>query len=48
MDRTTHMPQLDIILMVENAIKQAKVYPSKINSGEAYQSKFNIRLLARY
>jgi len=29
MDRTTHMPQLDIILMVENAIKQAKVYPSK-------------------
>ena len=29
MSRATHMPQLDTILMVENAIKHAKVYSSK-------------------
>ena len=29
MSKTNHMPRLDTVLMVENAIKQAKTYPSK-------------------
>jgi len=29
MSKTTHMPRLDTILMVEKAIKEAKRYPSK-------------------
>jgi hypothetical protein len=29
MSKTTHMPRLDTILMIERAIKEAKTYPSK-------------------
>ncbi|MGQ9641353.1 MAG: hypothetical protein ACUVUF_04415 [Candidatus Bathycorpusculaceae bacterium] len=46
--KVIHEPQLDTILMVEKAIREAKSYPTKRNYGIVCQNKFNIKLSIAY